>query len=347
VTRPFQWGIVGTGGIARQFAADLSYLPEASLAGVCSRDIDKARAFQSAFGAARAYADLDAMAAIPDIDAIYIATPNALHAEQALQVIAHGKAVLVEKPFATSVADAERIAAAAARQKCFVMEAMWTRFLPAVRAAKNLIESGAIGKIKKIEAELSYRHDEDGGSRFFRPELSGGAAPDLGVYPVSLALHLLGKPLNISGSWQASKSGVDMRTAIDLQFEGGAEAHLACGFDRDGANTFTVEGSEGVLRLETPFLKAQRLARFTPKAFAMIPSDAGSGIAAKILRRLPLPGRRIKRFAFPGNGLQFEAMAVMDAVRRGATGSEIMPLADSVEVLRIIASVLAGIPQKR
>jgi predicted dehydrogenase len=346
VTRPFQWGIVGTGGIARQFASDLSHLPEASLAGICSRDIGKAKAFQSAFGAKRAYADLDTMAADPDINAIYIATPNALHAEQALQAIAHGKAVLVEKPLATSVADAERIAAAAARKKCFAMEAMWTRFLPAVRAAKELVDGGALGNIRKIDAELSYRHEEDSESRFFKPDLGGGAALDLGVYPVSLALYFLGKPQKISGSWQASKSGVDIRTAIDLEFEGGAEAHLACGFDRDGANTFAIEGSEGVLRLETPFLKAQRLARFTPKSFAMMPNDAGSGIAAKILRRLPLPGRRIERFAFPGNGLQFEAAAVMDAVQRGAAGSEVMPLAASVEVLRIIAAVLSGSPQK-
>ena len=137
MTRPFQWGIVGTGGIARHFAADLSLLPDASLAGICSRDVDKAKAFQSAFAAVRAYADLDAMAADPHIDAIYIATPNALHAEQALRIIGRGKAVLVEKPLATSVADAERIASAAAEQKCFVMEAMWTRFLPAVQAAKT------------------------------------------------------------------------------------------------------------------------------------------------------------------------------------------------------------------
>ena len=124
------------------------------------------------------------MAGDPDIDAIYIATPNALHAEQALRVIAHGKAVLVEKPLATSVADAERIASEAASRKCFAMEAMWTRFLPAVRAAKKLVDDGAIGKIARIDAELSYYRDEAADSRFFNPGLGGGAALDLGVYPI-------------------------------------------------------------------------------------------------------------------------------------------------------------------
>jgi predicted dehydrogenase len=343
VTRPFQWGIVGTGGIARHFAADLSLLPDARLAGICSRDIEKAKAFQQAFGAGRAYGDLGIMAGDPDIDAVYIATPNALHARQALQVMAHSKAVLVEKPLATSVAEAERIASAAAKQECFVMEGMWTRFLPAVRAARKLVDDGAIGEIQTITAELSYCRDEEGESRFFRPDLGGGAALDLGVYPISLALHFLGKPLEMSGTWQASKSGVDMRTDIDLKFDGGAEAHLSCGFDHDGANQFTIEGTEGVLRLEAPFLKAQR---FTPKAFAAMPKDAGSGIVAKIMRRLPLPGRHLRHFAFSGNGLQFEAAAVMEAVRRRATKSETMPLADSIEVLSIIASVLSGSPQK-
>ncbi len=216
MARPFQWGIVGTGGIARHFAADLALLPDARLAGICSRDLERAKAFQSEFGAARAYSELDAMAGDPDIDAIYIATPNALHAEQALRVIAHGKAVLIEKPLATSVADAERIASEAASRKCFAMEAMWTRFLPAVRAAKKLVDDGAIGKIARIDAELSYYRDEAGDSRFFNPGLGGGAALDLGVYPISLALHFLGKPLEISGRWQASKSGVDMRSEFDL-----------------------------------------------------------------------------------------------------------------------------------
>ena len=160
----------------------------------------KPRRSSRTFAAASTYADLDAMAADPDIDAIYVATPNALHAEQALRIISHGKAVLVEKPLATSVADAERIASAAAEQKCFVMEAMWTRFLPAVQAARRLVDGGAIGTVRKIDAELAYRRDEDAGSRFFDPGLGGGAALDLGVYPVSLTLHFLGKPVKGFGA---------------------------------------------------------------------------------------------------------------------------------------------------
>ena len=199
--------------------------------------------------------------------------------------------------------------------------------------------------VTNIAAELAYRRDEDADNRFFDRQLGGGAALDLGVYPVSLALHFLGKPSEVSGGWHASKSGVDMRTDLDLKFAGGATARLSCGFDRDGANRFVIEGSEGVLRLDVPFLKAQRLTQFSPKAFAWEPKS--SGVLVKIMSRLPLPGRLVERFAFPGNGLQFEAAAVMEAVRSGATGSDTMPLTDSIEALRIIAAVLAGSPQKR
>ena len=176
-------------------------------------------------------------------------------------------------------------------------------------------------------------------SRFFRPELGGGAALDLGVYPVSLALHFLGRPSKVSGRTVASKSGVDMRSEFSLGFVSGAEAELSCGFDRDGGNQFVIEGSEGVLVLDAPFLKAQRLLRFSRKAYAMMPKVRGAGILAKLVRRLPLPGRHIQHFPFPGNGLQFEAAAVTEAVRRRETGSGIMPLSESVEALRIIEAV--------
>jgi predicted dehydrogenase len=345
VSDAFAWGIIGTGEIASQFAADLRLLPDARLAGICSRDPERAKAFQSAFGVALVYPDIDALVSDPAIDAVYIATPNWLHAEQALLAIAHGKPALVEKPLAVSAAEAERIMREAALRRCFVMEAMWTRFLPATRAAKKLLDAGAIGRIREIRAELSYAYEENADSRLFSPGLGGGAALDLGVYPVSLALHFLGRPSKVSGSYRNSKTGVDIHTSIDLEFEE-ARAHLSCGFDREGANQFVIEGTDGALRLEAPFIKANRIMRFTPPALALTKGYSGRsrGILTRIADRLPLPGRQIRRFPFRGTGLHFEALAVMAAVRRGETGSDIMPLAESVAALEIIGSVLAGDP---
>lgn len=336
----FGWGIVGTGGIARQFAADLAFAPGARVAAVCSRSADKAEAFRAAVVADKAHADLDALLADAAVDAVYVATPNALHAEQALRAIAAGKPVLVEKPLALSAADAGRIEAAAAAKGVFAMEAMWTRFLPAIDRARARIEAGDIGRITSIRADLSYFRAEEPGSRFFDPN-GGGSLFDLGVYPVSLAMHFLGRPRGVSGQWRAAKSGVDRSARIELRYDA-ATAHLSCGFDREGDNVFVIEGTRGALRLEAPFLKAQRLTQFSsPRAPAL---RAAPGKLGRLAARLPLPGRTVEKHAFPGGGLQFEAIAVMAAVRAGRSACAAMPIADSRAVLAIIEEIRSRPP---
>lgn len=336
----FNWGIVGTGGIARQFAADLQLLPNASIAAVCSRDIARATAFAGAFGVGRSFAEFDEFLADPALDAVYIATPNSAHAAQAVRAIDAGKPVLVEKPIAVTADEARTIAAAAAERGVFAMEGLWTRFLPAVRAAKQIVDEGRIGAVREIRAELAYHRTEEADSRLFHPELGGGAALDLGVYPLSLALHFLGRPASVTGSAQVGPSGVDVRTEFRLRFDG-AEAHLSCGFDRDGDNRFVIIGSEGALRLEAPFLKAQRLTLFSQRSTNAALSAGGRSFLSRVAARLPLPGREVLSHAFDGVGLRFEAEAVMRAVRAGETQSAIMPIADSIAVLEIIDAVRA------
>jgi predicted dehydrogenase len=336
--RTFNWGIVGTGGIARQFAADLRLVPDARLAAVCSRDEARAAAFAAEFGVARSCADLDGFLADVTIDAVYLATPNSVHANQAVAAIKAGKPVLVEKPFAVSAAEARGIAAAAERRGVFAMEGLWTRFLPAVREAKRLVDEGRIGKVREIRAELAYRRTEAVDGRLFRPELGGGAALDLGVYPLSLAVHFLGRPTAVSGVTRIGPSGVDVRTDFRLGFDG-AEARLSCGLDHDGDNRFAIVGSEGALRLEAPFLKAQRLTLFSRGSAKAALSGGGRSLLSRAAARLPLPGREVRSLSFDGIGLRFEVEEVMRLVRSGATQSAVMPLADSTAVLEIIDSV--------
>jgi predicted dehydrogenase len=345
----FSWGIVGTGTIARQFAADLREVPEARIGAVCSLSQSAAEAFAAVTGAARSHGGLEALLADPAIDAVYIATPNAFHAAQAIAALEAGKPVLVEKPIAVSSRDAQAIADAAARHGRFAMEAMWSRFLPAVQATRALLRESAIGEVTHIAGELAFLQEEKPQSRFFDPALGGGASLDLGIYLLSLAAHLLGMPSAISGRWWAARTGVDMRAEYHLEF-GAAKGTLSCGFDRNGRNALVVYGSKGAIRLNAPFLKAQSLTLYS-EALRDVPlvgagADAG-GYAGKLLARLPVPGRRTKRLAFPQGGLQFELKAVMDAVRSGAAQSDIMPLAQSVEVLRMIEAVLARPPENR
>lgn len=343
--RPFSWGIVGTGVIARQFASDLGLLANARIAAVCSRSERAAVQFADATGGGAAFTQLDRLLGDGKIDAVYIATPNALHAAQAVQAIEAGKPVLVEKPVATSSADARAVFDAAAANGVLAVEALWSRFLPGAAAAREIIASGALGAIERIDAELAYRRDETADSRFFDPSLGGGSALDLGVYPLSLAMHLVGLPDRVSGRWRKARSGVDMACEFELGF-GAAKATLRCGFDRDGANAMTIHGSAGALRIEPPFLNTQRLTIFGRRAAGLPLIGAGaSGLAGRMLRRVPLPGRGTSAHAFAGGGLQFEADSFMHAVRAGETRSAVVPPGHSIEVLKAIEAVLGQPPE--
>lgn len=338
--RPFTWGIVGAGAIARQFAQDVRHVSGTRVGAVHARSGKLPAGFPASAGAS-VHASLDELMADPAVDAVYIATPNSTHVDLAMAAIAAGKPVLVEKPLATSSADAQRIAHAAAKANVFAMEAMWSRFLPTVQAAREIVRSGELGDIVSVSAELAYCHDEAADSRFFDPTLGGGASLDLGVYPLSLALFLFGEPTAVSGSWKAARTGVDMRADYDLRF-GSAVARLSCGFDRDGDNRFTIIGAHGALVLHAPFLKAQRLSLFRgwTKDLPLIGASAAStGLSGRVLARLPLPGRVVQSYTFPGNGLQFQIEAAMQAVRAGRAESSIMPLTQSVGVLKIIEAV--------
>ncbi|MBS9721120.1 Gfo/Idh/MocA family oxidoreductase [Tianweitania sp. BSSL-BM11] len=347
--RPFAWGIVGTGVIAAQFVADLAEVHSARIGAFVSRRGQVPDAFRTAAPEARIYTALDALLADDTIDAIYLATPNSLHAEQAIACCRAGKPVLVEKPIGRDADEARAIQVEAAKSQTFVMEAMWSRFLPVVEEARALIRSGALGDIQSFEGDLSFFKPFDAASRFFDPVLGGGAALDLGVYPLSMALHLLGQPEKAGGRWWAAETGVDMRARFDLTI-GGATGQLSCGFDRDGDNRFVVRGTKGTLVLHGPFLKASRLSVSAPwleKLPGLGSRSPLPGRGGRLLSRLPVPGRRIITRSFAGGGLQFEAQAVMRAVRGAKRASSVMPLQASIAVLEIIQRVLAQSPENR
>ncbi|WP_433850083.1 Gfo/Idh/MocA family protein [Brucella pseudogrignonensis] len=342
--KSFRWGIWGTGTIANAFATDINASTAMCVTAVCSRSLESAVEFKNKIGADHAFDDTAAFLSSPDFDAVYIATPNAMHVPQTLQAIAAGKACLTEKPLTLDADGANAISAASQAHNVFAIEAMWSRFLPAIHATREHIKAGRIGTIKRIEADLSYFREEDPKSRFFNPALGGGAAFDLGVYPVSLALSFLGLPEAVSGRWTKAKSGVDMRTEITLNYAT-ATAEISCGFDRDGQNQMLIEGTDGAILIHAPFLKAQRLTIFSAKVLnsALGPKGPG-GVIGKVLNRLPLPGRIVEHHPFSGNGLQFQAQAVRDAVTRSKISSPIMPLEHSAAVANIVSTVLAQKP---
>ncbi|WP_077960161.1 Gfo/Idh/MocA family protein [Ensifer adhaerens] len=337
-----RWGIAGTGTIADSFAADLRFATNAELVAVSSRSADTAGTFAARFGGIRSYQGIQALADAGDIDAIYIASPNALHREHAERVLSAGKAVLVEKPLTTTSADARALANAAAASGAFAMEALWTCFLPAISGVRALLIAGTLGAIRHVRAELAYEKPFDAGSRFFDPALGGGSLLDLGIYPIALCLNLFGQPRSVDGAWKSAPTGVDSSAKIRLAYDG-FDAQLGCGFDRDGHNRFIIEGERGTLAIDAPFLKASRLFVSTGGPARNLLASNGK-TAYRLARHVPLPGLARHDHGFPGSGLQFEIEAASAAILDGRRDHPLMPLSASVQALEIIETIRAKAP---
>ncbi len=187
-----RWGILGTGEIASKFATDLARVSDAETCAVGSRSREAADAFAERFGIPVRYANYRALVEDPAVDVVYVALPHPWHHEWALAALESGKAVLCEKPFTVTASEARELVAAARRQHRFLMEAMWTRFLPNMVWVRGILAAGALGVIRTVHAELGQRMRHDPAGRMFARELGGGVLLDLGVYPVSFASRRAG-----------------------------------------------------------------------------------------------------------------------------------------------------------
>lgn len=337
-----RWAIAGTGAIASAFAADMQQVPDAILAAVCSRQADTAKAFAAKFGAARWFTSVEDLANAPDIDAVYIGTPNDVHFTQARHLVAAGKNLLVEKPLVLTADEALQLQRLAGENGVFLMEALWTVFLPAIARLRGLLAEGVIGTIRRVDADLAYLRPLEPESRFFSPERGGGSMLDLGIYPLALTLNLFGEPRGFDGRWKAAPTGVDLSADFALAYDG-FSASLSCGFDRDGANRFVIHGTRGSLIVDAPFLKANRILHVTGKAALRVLTSARTDLAARIAARFARMAPGVTAFTdpFPGNGLQFEMQAVGEALREGWHEHPFMPLPASVAALRIIETIRA------
>jgi predicted dehydrogenase len=314
---PFRWGILSTGRIAGVFATGLASLPDAELVAVGSRSTASAAAFAERFHVPRAYASYDELVADPDIDAIYIATPHSSHAEDALRAIATGKAVLCEKPFTINATEAATVVAAARARGVFVMEAMWTRFLPVFVAIREQIAAGRIGEVRLLSADFGFRTAVNPASRLFDPALGGGALLDVGVYCVSLASMLFGPPTGIQSLANLGSTGVDEQAAILLGHASGAMALLATATRTDTPHEATILGTAGMIRVAAPWWAA--------RAYRITVDGVTEDCALPPL----------------GNGYAHEAAEVARCVRAGLTESPIMPLDETIAIMRTLDALRA------
>jgi predicted dehydrogenase len=352
LSRTIGWGILGTGRIAHDFAKALGQVPEASLHAVCSRSRDKAQGFAARFGLAKAYDQLADMLKDPGVDVVYVATPPSRHAEDCLAIIAANKAVLCEKPFTVSAADARRVVAAARDKGVFCMEAMWMRFMPLVREAKQLVDAGAIGQPLMIKADFGYPASPKAHPSLFSPKLGGGALLDRGVYLLSLSRMILGKPSSWRIQATLGENGVDEQCAMSLSHEGGAIASLSASLRVLAANEAVIMGTRGTLRLHAPFYKPHRLTIKTfdaPVGTPFVPSSPslkqrimGSRALRGLFYRIePMLGRagRTTTRTYDGNGYCYEAREVTRCVAEGRRESEWMTLDDSLAIVELIEAM--------
>jgi predicted dehydrogenase len=320
-----RWGVVGTGGIAAKFVADLGLLPDAEVVAVGSRSADGAEIFGERFAIGRRHGSYAELVADPQIDAVYVATPHPFHAEHALQAIAAGKPVLVEKPFAMNACEARRVVEAARAANVFCMEAMWTRFLPHMVRLRELLAEGVLGEILALSADQGVRFTPDPEHRLFAPELGGGALLDLGIYPFSFASMVLGVPETIRASATAAFTGVDQTTSAVLTYPGGAHAVLICTSAASTPMRAWIAGSEGRIEIDRPWYQAS--------SFTLTRRDGRT-------ERYETPPDVVRAGAHgPAKGMRFEAAEMARCLRAGLSESPMMPLDETVSIVGTLDEV--------
>jgi predicted dehydrogenase len=311
-----RWGVLGTGAIASDFSEDLLLLDDAKAVAVGSRNQSSAESFADRYGIANRHGSYDGLVADPEVDVIYISTPNPYHYDTAMLAIRAGKSVLVEKPFTLNAREARDLVAAARAAGVFLMEAMWTRFLPNMVEIRNIVASGILGDIRVVTADCSILLERDPKERHFDPELGGGVLLDLGVYALSYVSMLLGAPTVIKSVSEPAFTGVDAQTSILLQHRGGAQAVINLTMEARGANRATIVGTDARIEIDSMF--------FRPTTFSVIQPDGTAEVHDQV---------------HVGNGLRYEAAEVGRCLKLGLLESPGMSLDESIEVVTTLDTI--------
>lgn len=318
MTEPIRWAILGTGNIAHQFARGLADTPDADLVAVGSRSADTADSFADEFDIPRRHATYEALATDPDVDAVYVSTPHPFHKDNSILLLENGKAVLCEKPFTINAGEARAIIDCAKANDTFLMEAMWTRYVPAVVRARELVAEGAIGEPRMVQADFGFRAGINPEGRLFNKDLGGGALLDVGIYSISFASMVFGpRPAEVHSTSQIGETGVDEQSAFLLKYDGGELAVLSCAVRTGTSIEARIWGTEGSIALDSPFFKS-------------------AGLTVK-------RGGDEERIDLPlqGNGYNYEAAEVGRCLRAGLKQSFVMPLDETLALMELMDSIRA------
>ncbi|MEM6342382.1 MAG: Gfo/Idh/MocA family oxidoreductase [Bacteroidota bacterium] len=308
-----RWGILATGKIAGKFASGMLTVPNAKLQAVGSRSEDKAKTFAEQYRIETVHTTYEALANDPEVDIIYVATPHPYHHANTLMCLEAGKAVLCEKPIAINAQQTVEMIEKAREKNVFLMEAMWTRFLPVWVQIKTWLDEGRIGEIKQLQADFAFKGPDDINHRVLNPNLAGGAMLDVGIYPLATAYHIFGEdPVHASSTAHIGQTGVDEQSAYLLGYANGAFATLSSGVQVDSPRQAVIVGTEGKIVVPL-FWKSSEV-------------------------RIEYADGREEYYPFPyeSSGLQYQAIHAMQCLKEGKRESPIMPWSESLRLMRLM-----------
>ncbi len=287
----FNWGIIGPGRVAHQFATDLQALETARIHAVASRTLADADAFAKQFAIPYAFGSYEQMLNCPDLDVVYIATPHVFHCDIAMKCLQQKLPVLCETPFAMNAAEARRMIAAAKNNSTFLMEGLWTRFLPSIEKTLEIIEKGMIGEVISIKAELGYKAEFDPRNQLFNKSLGGGSLLNFGIFPVFLSLLIFGRPIHVKAMATIGSSNVDESCAAILKYADNKLAALYSTIVTKTTSEAFIYGEKGTIRINHRWHE--------PSSITLITEDK----APKDIF-----------FEYQSNGYSYEALEVMNCL---------------------------------
>lgn len=315
-----RWGILGSGKIARKFASDLALVEDAQLVAIGSRNKATAELFANEFSVLRAHGSYEALVQDEQVDVIYVATPHSHHYENTLLCLNNNKAVLCEKAFAVNSRQAAEMIRVAKEKKIFLMEAMWTKFLPQHQQLLQFLKDGTLGDLKSVLMTFGFRPDEPVPARLFDPALAGGTLLDIGIYNVFMAMSVLGKPDFIDAHMTPFPSGADEQCAVFFKYGSGAMAQLFSSFASHLPIEAEISGTNGRIKLGHRFFALESVIEYfpgKPETRQIIESDKD----------------------LDGFGYQYETRHVCECLRKGLTESPVMTHNDTIDMMEVLDTI--------
>lgn len=317
MTKTFNWGILAPGNIAGKFVAELKSVSNARVLAVGSREFSKAKIFASTYGIERSYGSYEELAADPDLDIIYVASPHAFHAEHTILCLKNKKAVLCEKAFGLNSTQVKEMIRTAQEEKTFLMEAFFTPHQPSYQEARKILNSGVLGEIKHLQGWFGFnRSPYDPKGRLYNPELGGGALLDIGLYPIFDAMWFIGKPLEIAAFADITPQKIDQSITAAFKFAGNVTATIFASFNSAVGVGTDIFCENGTLRLRRSSALNQTL-------------------------EIQIPGEPTKVLDWEEGacGLKLEAINAMKCLYNKQLESDILSHQDSLQLMNILDDI--------